>query len=88
MVNGKVNLGITVKGKAINHLRAKVNVGMPHFIYVLNRGKSGINRFNFNIDAKIDSPSTKSIMATKDIKVNVSKINFALKIKTLRKLPG
>ncbi len=68
--SGNFNVGVQVKGPAENHLKAKINVNAPYFYYVVDRGRSGLNRLSLDIDAAVDSPTP----AFKDISVNVPKI--------------
>lgn len=75
MASGNVNLALTVDGKSENHLTSNFTLDIPWLIYVLNRGKSGVNRIHFTTGVKIDAPDMKF----ETVKIDVHKIAFSLK---------
>lgn len=72
---GNFNFGLNVSGRSLNHLKSTVMLEAPWFYYFLNRGKSGLNRLNFEVKTRIDSPD----LTFKTVKVDVDRIYMALR---------
>lgn len=81
MARGLFNVNFTVQGRSENHLTANATVYSNSFFYVLDRAKSGTNRFRFDLNANIHSPD----MQFKYININVPTVNMSLKNEEQRK---
>lgn len=73
IADGNFNLLFKLWGASETNLHSSLNVNSPSFFYYLDRGRSGVNRLNFDLKTSILSSADFS-----NIKVNVEKSRLSL----------
>ena len=76
--SGRFNIKLKVKGPRINNLDIKFDIASSSFYYFLNRGKSGINRFNLITLCKLTAPSPEALLQQRGIQLRIPKSDITV----------